>query len=412
MKLLGAHTGVWLLLGIWLTACAKEDNPATDPPSGGTGTDVSGAGTGADSAGTEGVGSSVPASSGSTTTGGQGGEPTEEVPTEPFVIAYGACRPNVLDVPEPIYEGGHFNATISSVTGTEDEVYFAESSSFDEIPPRIAKVTAAGTVETVLDGRFSKLKVLNGKLYFVQVNAMNEDELWALDLATAAAEPQFVMQVSGLVDYNESTVLYSDGDGLVWRAALGATLAAPVPEGSADGGLGDAAATAPVEPAGGAGELLLAERPWALSLFGDTVYFSNGDTVLRIGVEGGEATPLFPPDSFNYIASVGTDGTNVFFDNQDELTLVPAAGGEPRVLGVAGADSLFDDTARFVQFFSANDLVYWVDDGGTFGWTALDGQSCGVLGRFSSFFDAQGHLTKDSFFVGGDSGMYKVSRID
>jgi hypothetical protein len=287
-------------------------------------------------------------------------------------------------------------------------------------------------VETLLEGEFNHLKVLGDELYFV-----GADELLSLDLSTPDAEPQVVMSLAAvdwLLDYDENFVLYADEDGAMWRAALGANLGAGATEDAESGDAGtsedgtaadsaladagappvsaDAAAAEGLEAATDPGLLLVAERPRDVTLFGDTIYYSDGDTVLSLSVNGGEPTALFPPDSFNFITAVGTDGSVVFFDNKDVLTTVPASGGEPLEIGRAGGDSLFNDTAAFSQYLPGRDIVYWVDDGSGYGWTALDGQSCGLLGSYSSFFDAEAHLTDDYLFVGGDSGLYQVPRVD
>jgi hypothetical protein len=379
------------LLGSALAGCGEEDasgNQAAAESAGAAGesTAESTAGSADDE-----VGGEAPADDATggepaeTPTGDDSGEvsPSEEVaPPEPFVLEFDLCRPNFIEAPEPIHDPGHFNATISSVTGWGDEVFFAESASFDEIPPRIARVRPDGTVETLLDGAVTHLEVFGDTLYYIGAGAFS-----SLDLSTPGAAPQVVMEISGLVAHDETTVLYSDDNDAVWSAALGAEdLSASV--------------------------LLLEERPWDVALLGDTVYFSDGETVHSIGVDGSGRTALFAADSFNFITSVGSDGATVFFSNQDVLTSVPAAGGEPMELGLAGRDSLFGDTAEFARLLPGRGVVYWVDDGSSFGWTALDGQSCGILGRFDSFFDADGYLTESELFVGGDSGLYRVPRVD
>jgi hypothetical protein len=118
-----------------------------------------------------------------------------------------------------------------------------------------------------------------------------------------------------------------------------------------------------------------------VSLFEDVLYVSDGDTVTRTNIDGSGASPLFPPDSFNFISLVGADATTVFFDNDMVLSSLPATGGEPVELGRGGGDSLFSGTSRFAQFLPGRNVVYWVDDSSSYGWTALDGTSCGILGE-------------------------------
>lgn len=323
-------------------------------------------------------------------TGGSGaststidGQTTERPPLEPFVIQDGICKPLLQPEPETVYEGDSLFAHIGAIASWGDDVYFAEYADFNDIPPRIARLKPDNSVDTLLDGNAGRLKVIADTLYFA-----DNEGLKSLDLKTAGATPQALMTVPNVVDYDLSTVLYRDEEYVAGIVAFGAeTLDGVVP--------------------------LPEPMPAGLALFGDQVYYSDLDTVWKVGLDGQNPTALFPAGSSNYILAVGTDGNTVLFDNRDVLSSVPSAGGEVKKLGRAGDDRLFpNSTAAFEQYLFGRGVVYWVDDGSSFGWTALDGQSCGLFGGYSAFNPPAAHLTEREFIVGGDEGLYRIPRVD
>lgn len=338
---------------------------------------------------TSGESNATSSTSGGTNSGGTGAststaneQTSEPAALEPFVVEDGSCKPLFQPEPEAAYKADSVFGHIGSVTSWGDDIFFAEFANFDDIPPRIARLKPDNSVDTLLDGTVGLLKVFGDTLYFADAEGLK-----SLDLKTAGSTPQTLMVVPSVVDYDLSNVLYRNAEYAAGIIPFGAE--------TLDG------------------VVLLPElMPAGLALFGNQVYFSDRETVWRVGVDGQNPTALFPADSFNFTGALATDGNIVLFDNSDVLFSVPAAGGEVRKLGRAGEDSFPDRTAAFSQYFFGRDVVYWVDDASSFGWTALDGQRCGLLGKYRSFNPAAGHLSQSEFIAGGDNGLYRVPRVD
>jgi hypothetical protein len=132
--------------------------------------------------------------------------------------------------------------------------------------------------------------------------------------------------------------------------------------------------------------------------------------VFRVGLDGTGAATVVPDDGFALINMVASDGTSVFFDDDDTLKVVPAAGGTPRAFGRAGPGSLFS-SATFARLLPAGDRIYWADDGSSYGWTALDGMSCGILGTHDAFFSGGATLADNYLFASGEATVYRVNRV-
>jgi hypothetical protein len=285
--------------------------------------------------------------------------------------------------PEPIYEIDSTFGHVGSMTARGDTLYFAESADFDDIPPRLAKLEGAGPPTTVVEGaRASQLRIFGDKLYYVDT-----DELKSLDLAAAAATPVVLNSVAGIVAYDEQNVVYKDETSF-YAIAVGA------------------------QDSTSAVTLHAAEGIYSQALAGDTLYLSSREVVYRVGLDGTGAMEVVPYDHFAFIGLIASDGTSLYFDDSDLLKVVPVGGGEARAFGVAGPDALFDDTAAFSRLFPSNGVIYWADDGESYGWTAVDGSRCGILGSHDGFFEGGGALADSYFYASGEATIYRAPRVD
>jgi len=235
----------------------------------------------------------------------------------------------------------------------------------------------------VVEGaRGSILQVFGDKLFYVEGNALK-----SIDLMAPGAAPVILNTVEGILAYDAEHVVYKD-ETSVYSLAVGA-----------------ADATSAVT-------LRAADSIYGVAIAGNRVFLSSRAGVYSVGVDGTAPADVVPDDSFAFIEMVASDGTNVYFDDGDVLKIVPAAGGEPRSIGVSGPDLLFDNTASFAKIFPAGDIVHWVDDGETYGWTALDGTRCGILGTHDAFFSGGGTLAETYLYASGDATIYRAERAE
>jgi hypothetical protein len=285
--------------------------------------------------------------------------------------------------PEPIYEIDSTFGHVGAMAAHGDTLYFAESADFDDIPPRIAKLEGDGPPTTFVEGaRASELRVIGDKLYYVQT-----DGLKAIDLAVPGAAPQSLNMVENIVTYDDKHVIYKD-ETSYYAVTVGASDLA------------------------GAVTLRAIEGIYSVAIAGESLYLSSREGVYRVGVDGTGAADVVPDDDFAFIEMIASDGTNVFFDDQDILKVVPIAGGTVRPIGRAGPGPFVSRTAAFSSLLPAGDRIYWADDDGAYGWTALDGMSCGILGNHDGIFDGDAALAESYLFASGEATIYRVDRVE
>lgn len=378
MKTMGTLVGVLLLSA--LSGCNGDENAADAASSGGSGGTSATGGAGGAGGAFGGTGGGAGSSAG-TAGGGTGGSPNDD----PFTVVNGVCRPRAMAGPEPIYEIDSIFGHVGSMAARGDTLYFAESAEFDDIPPRLAKLDGAGPPTTVVEGaRATQLRVFGDKLYYVDIDT---DELKSLDLTTTAATPVVLNTVAGVVDYDEQHVVYKDETNFY----------------AIDVGVQDSTSAV---------TLHAAEGIYSQALSGDTLYLSSREGVYRVGLDGTEAMDVVPDDHFAFIGLIESDGTSLYFDDSDLLKVVPVGGGEPRSFAVAGPDALFDNGAAFSRLFPAGGLIYWADDGSSYGWTAVDGSRCGILGTHDGFFEGGGTLAASYFYASGEATIYRAARVE
>ncbi len=358
-----------------LSGCGGDDdndNGATNNAMGGS--TASGGAGGAGSS----TGGSAGSSAGATAGGGSAGMQS----TEPFTVEDGVCKPAAVAGPEPIYEIDNVFGHIGSMATHGDTLYFAESADFDDIPPRIAKLEGDGPPTTVVDGHASNLRVFGDTLYYVE-----SDVLKSVDLAGASAAPVVLNTLTDMnvLEYDEQHVVYQDETN-IYVVDVGA------------------------EDLTAAVTLHAADSIYSTAIAADTLYLSSRDGVYRLALDGTGLADVVPDDSFAFIGLITSDGTSLYFDDGDMLKVVPVAGGEPLTIGVAGADSLFYDTAAFARLLPAGGVIYWADDGESYGWTAVDGTRCGILGTHDAFFAGGAALATSYLFASGEASIYRVAR--
>ncbi|MES1183598.1 MAG: hypothetical protein ABUL60_07265 [Myxococcales bacterium] len=362
-----------ILLVTALTGCGDDGTPGGAAASGGAAGSQSAGGT-AGTGGSAGSGVGTSGTAGSATGGAQ--------PAVPFVVEDGICRPNPIPGPKPLYEIDSVFGHVGPMAARGDTLYFGESADFDDIPPRIAKLEGDGPPTTFVAAAHAfQLRIIADKLYYVDAEGLK-----SVDLAAATATPTTLNKVANIVTHDDKHVVYKDETNY-YAVAVGA------PD------LTGAVTLRPIEGI------------YSVALAGDTLYLSSREGVSRVGVDGTGAANVVPDDSFAFINMVASDGTSVFFDDHDTLKVVPAAGGTARSFGRAGPDSLFFDTAAFSRLLPAGDRIYWADDGSSYGWTALDGMSCGILGTHDGFFEGGATLADNYLFASGEATVYRVDRV-
>jgi hypothetical protein len=363
------------LLGIVLvtalTGCGDDTKPGNTAASGGAGGSQSGGGT-AGAGGSAGSGAGTGGSAGSSTGGAQ--------PALPFVVQDGICSPSSMPGPKPIYEIDSVFGHVGPIAARGDTLYFGESADFDDIPPRIAKLEGDGPPTTFVAGAHAfGLQIIGDKLYYVDAEGLK-----SVDLATAGSAPTTLNKIESIVTHDDKHVVYKDETNY-YAVAVGAP------------------------DLTGAVTLRAIAGIYSVALAGDTLYLSSREGVYRVGLDGTGAANVVPDDNFAFINMVASDGTSVFFDDQDTLRVVAAGGGTPRSFGRAGPGSLFS-SAAFARLLPAGDRIYWADDGSSYGWTALDGMSCGILGTHDAFFEGGAALAENYLFASGEATVYRVNR--
>jgi hypothetical protein len=355
-----------------LTGCG-DDSKAGGTANGGAAGSQSPGGAAA-TAGASGAGGSGAGIGGSVT----GGAPA----VVPFVVENGICTPHAIPGPMPLYKIDSTFGHVGPMSARGDTLYFGESADFDDIPPRIAKLEGEGPPTTLVAGAHAfQLRIIADKLYYVDAEGLK-----SVDVATAGSAPMTLNKVTNIVAYDDKHVVYKDETNY-YAVAVGAP------------------------DLTGAVTLRAIADIYSVALAGDTLYLSSRDGVYRVGLDGTGAANVVPDDDFAFINMVQSDGTSVFFDDDDTLSVVPVAGGTPRAFGRAGPDSLFFDTAAFSRLLPAGDRIYWADDGSSYGWTALDGMSCGILGTHDGFFEGGATLSESYLFASGEATVYRVNRL-
>lgn len=110
------------------------------------------------------------------------------------------------------------------------------------------------------------------------------------------------------------------------------------------------------------------------------VYLADASSkrVRRVMVDG-SAPMVMSPAALSEIDALATDGVGLYW--ADDFELVATKLDDPtsrKSLATAGprADG---SPARLVRLEVADKRLYFSDDGGNFGWTALDGSKCGLI---------------------------------
>jgi len=269
------------------------------------------------------------------------------------------------------------------MVGSGDTLYFAESADFDDIPPRIARLEAAGTPTTLVAGAHARqLRIFGATLYYLE-----DDTLKSVDLATNGAAPVELNTVANILAYDDQHVVYKDETN-IYSVAVGAA------------------------DLTGAVTLHAADSIVSVAIGNGILYLSNGDGVARVGLDGTGAAAVVPDDDFSDIGLMVSDGTSLYLDDDDQLQVVAVGGGSPRTFGLAGPDALFDDTAEFANILPAGDIIYWADDGESYGWSALDGSRCGILGTHNGIFEGGAALTNSYLYAHGEETIYRVDRVE
>jgi hypothetical protein len=371
MKIMGS----WLSLVVLsvLAGCGDDSADSGTPAAGAAGmaTAGQGGGSGGGAGGAGGAGGGAQAGA-----AGAGGMK----PFVPFTAEGGVCRPASIEGPAPIYEIDSTFGNIGSMATRGDTLYFAESASFDDVPPRIAQLEGVGAPTTLVEGaRASNLRVFGDKLFYTEGN-----QLKSFDLSAGGA-PTVLNTVEGIMTYDAEHVIYKDATN-IYVVAVGAP---------------DLTGAVTLRPAASI---------YSQSLAADSLYLSSREGIYRVSLDGASTSEVVPDDSFAFIEMIATDGTSVFFDDGDMLKVVPVAGGEARSFGVAGPDSLFNNTASFAQLIPTADRIFWADDGSSYGWTALDGSKCGILGSHDGFFEGGAALSDSYLFASGEATIYRVPR--
>jgi hypothetical protein len=100
--------------------------------------------------------------------------------------------------------------------------------------------------------------------------------------------------------------------------------------------------------------------------------------VQRVPITGGATMPASPL-ALSEPTALATDGSTVYW--ADDFELVATSMNDPagrKSLAIAGTRTS-GRPARVLQLELAGERLYFLDDGGNFGWTALDGKTCGLI---------------------------------
>ena len=130
------------------------------------------------------------------------------------------------------------------------------------------------------------------------------------------------------------------------------------------------------------------------------------------GLDGTGAAEVVSDEDFGDIGLMASEGTSLYLDDDDQLQVVPVGGGNPRSFGLAGPDRIFSDTAEFTSLLPAGDIIYWADDGESYGWAAVDGSRCGILGTFNAMFEGSAALADSYLYARGEKTIYRVERVE
>ena len=118
-----------------------------------------------------------------------------------------------------------------------------------------------------------------------------------------------------------------------------------------------------------------------LRFYAGALYYSdaNAKQVARISSAVGSSPELLTAGGNRAPAAVETDGKTLFWVDDLQINATPI--GQPssrKALGVAGP-SESSGLGHIARLRLSGTRLYWADDAGNLGWTASDGQSCGLL---------------------------------
>jgi len=145
------------------------------------------------------------------------------------------------------------------------------------------------------------------------------------------------------------------------------------------------------------------------------VYFADAASkrVQRVPITGGDAMPASPV-ALSEPTALATDGNTLYW--ADDFELVASAKDDPAArssLAIAGLRAS-GRPARVLRLELAGERLYFSDDGGNLGWSALDGKTCGlvvkgVAGLASSDVGADGAAAYLLVTAGSTHELWRVA---
>jgi hypothetical protein len=133
--------------------------------------------------------------------------------------------------------------------------------------------------------------------------------------------------------------------------------------------------------AGGAVETLATVvEPRDLAVQSGFVYFADGvsERVQRVPITGG-AEVSASPMALSYATALAIDGDDVYW--ADDFEILVSSKDDPaarKSLAIAGTRNS-GRPGRVLQLELIGERLYFLDDGGNLGWTALDGETCALV---------------------------------
>jgi hypothetical protein len=145
------------------------------------------------------------------------------------------------------------------------------------------------------------------------------------------------------------------------------------------------------------------------------VYFADGadKRVQRVPITGGAPMPVSPV-ALSEPTAVAVAGDAVYWADDFELVASSSANTTARSsLAIAGLRAS-GRPARVLRLELAGERLYFSDDGGNLGWTALDGKTCGLIakgvaGLTSTDIAADGKAAYLSVAAGSVHELWRVS---
>ncbi|HMI93649.1 MAG TPA: hypothetical protein VK509_19885, partial [Polyangiales bacterium] len=191
----------------------------------------------------------------------------------------------------------------------------------------------------------------------LNVYLFHDDGLWRVGINAVDAVPDPVATKLG----HHVTLLRNDGTHLYFADR-------------------DARGAYRVPIAGGAVETIASVDARDLAVQSGFVFLADraSNRVQRVPISGG-ATMAASPVALSEPTAVATDGNTVYW--ADDFELVASSQDDPaarKSIAIAGTRAT-GRPARVLRLELAGERLYFLDDGGNFGWTALDGKTCGLL---------------------------------